>query len=115
MGGKLGVHRGPRARPRKSEMDQNRVPGNMVQSTPPRKKTNKQKTHKHLSDGPCGTIVPGTNPHPSQGLAAQKITSQNRNDHGGRKWARNHSAAEIAGFFASPAARKSLAASDFWG
>ena len=28
--------------------------------------------------------------------------------------ARNHSAAEIAGFFASAAAKKSLAASDFW-
>ena len=26
------------------------------------KKANKQKTHKHFSDGPCGTIVPGTNP-----------------------------------------------------
>ena len=26
----------------------------------------KRKTHKHFSDGPCGTIVPGTNPHPSQ-------------------------------------------------
>ena len=24
------------------------------------KKTSKQKTHKHFSDGPCGTIVPGT-------------------------------------------------------
>ena len=30
-------------------------------------KNNKQKTHKHFSDGPCGTIVPGTNPHLSQG------------------------------------------------
>ena len=28
---------------------------------------NTQKTHKHFSDNPCGTIVPGTNPHPSQG------------------------------------------------
>ena len=36
-----------------------------------RKKTNKQKTHKHFSDGPCGTIVPGTNPHPSQGQKGQ--------------------------------------------
>ena len=36
-----------------------------------RKKTNKQKTHKHFSDGPCGTIVPGTNPHPSQGQTGQ--------------------------------------------
>ena len=35
------------------------------------KKTNKQKTHKHFSDGPCGTIVPGTNPHPSQGQTGQ--------------------------------------------
>ena len=29
-------------------------------------KANKQKTHKHFSDGACGTIVPSTNPHPSQ-------------------------------------------------
>ena len=36
-----------------------------------RKETNKQKTHKHFSDGPCGTIVPGTNPHPSQGQTGQ--------------------------------------------
>ena len=35
------------------------------------KKTNKQKTHKHFSDGPCGAIVPGTNPHPSQGQTGQ--------------------------------------------
>ena len=35
------------------------------------KKTNKQKTHKHFPDGPCGTIVPGTNPHPSQGQTGQ--------------------------------------------
>ena len=49
------------------------------------------------------------------GLSGTKITSQNRSDHGGRKQARNHSAAEIAGFFASPTASKSLAASDFWG
>ena len=35
------------------------------------KKTNKQETHKHFSDGPCGTIVPGTNPHPSQGQTGQ--------------------------------------------
>ena len=34
-------------------------------------KTNKQKTHKHFSDGPCGTLVPGTNPHPSQGQTGQ--------------------------------------------
>ena len=46
-------------------------------------------------------------------LSGTKIASQNRSDHGGRKRARNHSAAEIAGFFASPAAKKSLAASDF--
>ena len=40
----------------------------------------------------------------------------NRSDHGGHRRARNHSAAEIAGFFASPAAKKkSLAASDFGG
>ena len=48
-------------------------------------------------------------------LSGTKIASQNRSDHGGRKRARNHSAAEIAGFFASLAAKKSLAASDFWG
>ena len=35
------------------------------------RKTNKQKTHKHFSGGPCGTIVPGTNPHPSQGQTGQ--------------------------------------------
>ena len=35
------------------------------------KKTNKQKTHKHFSDDSCGTIVPGTNPHPSQGQTGQ--------------------------------------------
>ena len=46
-------------------------------------------------------------------LSGTKIASQNRSDHGGRKRARNHSAAEIAGFFAFPAAKKSLAASDF--
>ena len=48
-------------------------------------------------------------------LSGTKIASQNRSDHGGRKRARNHSAAEIAGFFASAAAKKSLAASDFGG
>ena len=48
-------------------------------------------------------------------LGGTKIASQNRSDHGGRKRARNHSAAEIAGFFALLAAKKSLAASDFWG
>ena len=35
------------------------------------KKTNKHKTHKHFSDGPRGTTVPGTNPHPSQGQTGQ--------------------------------------------
>ena len=35
-------------------------------------KNNKQKTHKYFSDGPCGTIVPGTNPHPSQGQMGDK-------------------------------------------
>ena len=35
------------------------------------KKTNKHKTHKQFSDGFCGTIVPGTNPHPSQGQTGQ--------------------------------------------
>ena len=48
-------------------------------------------------------------------LSGTRIASQNRNDHGGRKRARNQSAAEIAGSFASVAANKSLAASDFWG
>ena len=36
-------------------------------------------------------------------LSGTKIASQNRSDHGGRKRARNHFAAEIAGFFALPA------------
>ena len=31
--------------------------------------------------------------------------AKNRNDHGGRKRARNHSTAEIVGFFALPAAK----------
>ena len=35
------------------------------------KKANKHKTHKHFSDGPRRTIVPGTNPHPSQGQTGQ--------------------------------------------
>ena len=48
-------------------------------------------------------------------LSGTKIASQNRSDHGGSKRARNHSAAEIAGFFASAAAKKSVAASDFGG
>ena len=48
-------------------------------------------------------------------LSATKIASQNRSDNGGRKRACNHSAAEIAGFFALPAAKKSLATSDFGG
>ena len=48
-------------------------------------------------------------------LSGTRIASQNRSDHGGRKPARNHSAAEITGFFASAAAKKSLAASDFGG
>ena len=42
-----------------------------------------------------------------------RLSSTKIADHSGRKRARNHSAAEIAGFFASPAAKKSLAASDF--
>ena len=37
-------------------------------------------------------------------LSGTKNASQNRSDHGGRKWVRNHSAAEIARFFALPAA-----------
>ena len=47
--------------------------------------------------------------------AGKNIASQNHSDHGGRKQARNHFAAEIAGFSALQAAKKSLAASDFWG
>ena len=47
-------------------------------------------------------------------LSGTEIASRNRCDHGGRKRARNHSAAEIAGFFASLAAKKLLAASVFW-
>ena len=43
-------------------------------------------------------------------LSGTKTASQNRSDHGGRRQARNHFAAEIAGFSASPAAKKSLAA-----
>ena len=35
------------------------------------KKTNKHKTHKHFSDGPCETIVPGAKPHLSQGQTGQ--------------------------------------------
>ena len=46
-------------------------------------------------------------------LSGTKIASQNRSDHSGRRQARNHFAAEIAGFSASPAAKKKLAASDF--
>ena len=46
-------------------------------------------------------------------LSGTKIASQNRSDHGGCKRARNHSDAEIAGFFALAAAKKLLAASDF--
>ena len=42
-------------------------------------------------------------------LAAQKIATQNRSGHGGRKRPRDHLAAEIAGFLASPAANKLLA------
>ena len=39
-------------------------------------------------------------------LSGTEIASQNRSDHGGCKQARSHSAAEIAGFFASAAAEK---------
>ena len=34
-------------------------------------KNNKHKTHKQFSAASCGTIVPGTNPHPSQGQTGQ--------------------------------------------
>ena len=34
-------------------------------------KNNKHKIHKQFSDGPCGTIVPGTDPHLSQGQPGQ--------------------------------------------
>ena len=43
---------------------------------------------------------------PDMNLSGAKIASQNRSDNGGRKRARNHSAAEIARFFASPATKK---------
>ena len=46
-------------------------------------------------------------------LSGTNVATQNRSDHGGRKRARNHSAAEIAGFFASPAAKEWLAAMIF--
>ena len=36
------------------------------------KKPINRKTHKHFPDGPCGTIVPGTNPHPSPGTKRDK-------------------------------------------
>ena len=66
--------------------------------------------------GPLGPRVASeVSPRVSHDLSGTKIASQNRSDHGGRKRARNHSGAEIAGFFALPAAKKSLAASDFWG
>ena len=49
-------------------------------------------------------------------LSNTKIASQNRSDHGGHKRARsNHSAAEIAGFFNSPAAKKIASRSRFLG
>ena len=41
------------------------------------------------------------------------LAMQNRSDHGGCEHARNHSAADIARFFASPAAKISIAR--FWG
>ena len=41
----------------------------------------------------------------SSDLTWTKFASQNSNDHGGREVACNHSDAEIAGFFASPAAK----------
>ena len=48
-------------------------------------------------------------------LSGTKIASQNRSDHGGCKWARNHSAAEIARVFRFGGRnKKTLAASDFW-
>ena len=40
-----------------------------------KKKNNKQKIHGHFSDGLCGTIVPGTNPHLSQGQMGQNGNS----------------------------------------
>ena len=42
---------------------------------------------------------------PIHSLSGKKSHRQNRNEHGGRKRTRNHSAVEIAGFFASPAER----------
>ena len=48
-------------------------------------------------------------------LSGTKIALQNRSDHGGRKWARNRFAEEIAILTASLAEKKSLVTSDFWG
>ena len=59
----------------------------------------------------CGLLRQGEMPRCKSGT---KIALQNRSDHGGRKRPHNHFAAEIARFFALPAASKSLAASDFW-
>ena len=60
---KLGARQFPRHSPQRSKFCWQFLLGS--------KKTNKRKTHKHFSDGPHGTIVPGTNPHPSQGQTGQ--------------------------------------------
>ena len=49
---------------------------------------------------------------PLQALSGTKIASQNRSDHGGRKWARNLQKSH--GFSLRRSQKKSLAASDFW-
>ena len=48
------------------------------------KKNNKQKTQKLFSDRHCGTTVPGTNPHPSQGQMGQNGDSTVELDRNGR-------------------------------
>ena len=44
------------------------------------KKNNKHKTHKHFSDGPCRTIVPGTNRNPSQGQSKRNKMANSTED-----------------------------------
>ena len=51
----------------------------------------------------------------SHKFSGTKIASQNRSDHGGRKRARNHSAAEIAELFASAAAKRIASRQRFLG
>ena len=56
----------------------------------------------------AGPDLEKRNKWPKYNLSGTKIASQNRSDHGGRKLARNHSAAEIAGFFCF-SSRKNIA------